>query len=118
MTAAAVQLLGAEMGGVRELDIWPGSPYDLAARGVLDVLRRMTAVAIARGGGRGQMRADLFAAMAGGAFGMARQGGLDLVAMQAVGAETSAGIDPGPRIHMARVRELGEKLSFVAGIRE
>ena len=41
MTTAAVQLLGAEMGRVRELDIRPRSPHDLAARGVLDLLRRM-----------------------------------------------------------------------------
>jgi hypothetical protein len=49
---------------------------------------------------------------------MARQGDLELVTVQAVGAESAARIDSGPRIHMARVRELGEKLTFEARIRE
>jgi hypothetical protein len=47
---------------------------------------------------------------------VSREGDLDFVAMQAVGAKTGARIDPGPRIYVARVREAGEKLPFVAGI--
>ena len=64
MTTAAVDLLGAKMGLVRELDIRPGGPHDLAARRALDLLRRMAAAAIARGGSSGQVRANLFAAVA------------------------------------------------------
>src|SRR5260370_31810964 len=115
MATTTVQLLCAEMGRVRELDIRPSGPHDRSAQWSLDFLWRVAASAIARAGRGGQVRPDLCAAVAGGAFGVARQGGLDLVAVYAVGAKTCVRIDPGAGIHVAGVRELGEKLSFVAG---
>src|SRR5260370_152504 len=56
--------------------------------------------------------------VAGGALGMPRPRDFGLMAVETVGAETGVGIDSGPRVHVARMRELGEKLSGQAGIRQ
>src|SRR5260370_27065732 len=65
-----------------------------------------------------QLGAGIRSGGGGGALGVARARDLGLMAVETVGAEAGMRIDPGPRVHVARMRELGEKLSGQAGIRQ